>query len=168
MKPSQDSINAVNAYLQSNGINATIMSPAGDWLGFSIPVNQANEMFDANFSVFKHTASGKDQIRTLAYSIPASLSSHIDHVHPTTKYVQRNMYLASLQVLKCNLIALSPEALVFLCSSRPSKPMELRPLAGLFLPVAIRLSLPRACRISTVFPQRWPPNRTTHSPSPDL
>lgn len=63
------------------------MSPAGDWLGFTVPVSKANEMFDADFSVFKHVASGKESIRTLSYSIPASLDSHLNFVHPTTKYV---------------------------------------------------------------------------------
>lgn len=85
MKPAQVSVDAVNAFLQSNGINATTLSPAGDWLGFSVPVSKANEMFDADFSVFKHVASGARSIRTLSYSIPSSLQGHLDVVHPTTK-----------------------------------------------------------------------------------
>ena len=85
MKPTQASVDAVNAYLTSNGINATVLSPAGDWLGFSVPVSKANELFDADFSVFSHVATGKRQIRTLSYSIPSSLNNHVDLVHPTTK-----------------------------------------------------------------------------------
>ena len=61
------------------------MSPAGDWLGFSVPVSKANDMFNAEFSIYQHVASGKEQIRTLSYSIPSSLSEHLDYVHPTTK-----------------------------------------------------------------------------------
>ncbi|KAF7979708.1 hypothetical protein HWV62_41050 [Athelia sp. TMB] len=87
VKPSQNSTAAVMAYLQQNGVNATTLSPAGDWLGFSIPVSQANEMFDADFSEFKHVASGKTQIRTLSYSIPSGLAAHMDYVHPTTNFV---------------------------------------------------------------------------------
>lgn len=85
IKPSQESLDAVNAFLKTNGINATTLSPAGDMLGFSVPVSKANELFDADFSVFTHVESGQKQIRTLSYSIPASLQSHIDIVHPTTK-----------------------------------------------------------------------------------
>jgi tripeptidyl-peptidase-1 len=81
-------VDAVNAFLQSNGINATTISPAGDWLGFSVPVSKANEMLDADFSVFKHVATGVELIRTLSYSIPSSLQRHLDIVHPTTTYVQ--------------------------------------------------------------------------------
>ena len=85
MKPTQASVDAVNTYLSSNGINATALSPAGDWLGFSVPVSKANELFDADFSVFSHVATGKQQIRTLSYSIPSALNDHVDLVHPTTK-----------------------------------------------------------------------------------
>ena len=85
MKPTQASVDAVNTYLSSNRINATALSPAGDWLGFSIPVSKANELFDADFSMFSHVATGKQQICTLSYSIPSALNDHVDLVHPTTK-----------------------------------------------------------------------------------
>lgn len=73
----------MNAFLASHGVNATSLSPAGDWLGFTVPVNKANEMFDANFSIFTHLDTGKQAIRTMSYSIPQSLKGHLDLVHPT-------------------------------------------------------------------------------------
>lgn len=85
MKPAQESVDAVNAWLKSNGLNATTLSPAGDWVGFSVPVSKANKLFDADFSVFSHVETNQTQIRTLSYSIPSSLNAHIDLVHPTTK-----------------------------------------------------------------------------------
>jgi Pro-kumamolisin, activation domain len=88
VKPAKASVDAVNAFLESNGIKATTLSPAGDWLGFSVPVSKANEMFDANFAVYKHIATGQELIRTLSYSIPSSLKDHLDVVHPTISYVQ--------------------------------------------------------------------------------
>lgn len=87
MRPDQASVDAVNAFLESNGVNATVLSPAGDWLGFSVPVSKANEMFDADFAIFKHTDTGAESIRTLSYSIPSSLQGHLDIVHPTTTSV---------------------------------------------------------------------------------
>jgi tripeptidyl-peptidase I len=96
VKPTQASVDAVNTFLQSNGINATTLSPAGDWLGFSVPVSKANDIFDANFSVYKHAATGEESIRTLSYSIPSSLQGHLDVVHPTTTCVQRVLYLRRL------------------------------------------------------------------------
>ena len=81
--PSQDSVNAVNAWLKEVGVTATTISPAGDWLSVSVPISKANELFDADFSVFKHTETGKEAIRTLSYSIPKELDGHLDFVHPT-------------------------------------------------------------------------------------
>jgi Pro-kumamolisin, activation domain len=88
VKPAKVSVDAVNAFLESNGIKAATLSPAGDWLGFSVPVSKANEMFDANFAVYKHIATGQELIRTLSYSIPSSLKDHLDVVHPTISCVQ--------------------------------------------------------------------------------
>ena len=75
----------MNEWLASNGITgAQSISPAGDWLSFSIPVSKANEMLAANFAVFTNTDSGNQLVRTLSYSIPAELKGHLDFVHPTT------------------------------------------------------------------------------------
>ncbi|KAI5116074.1 hypothetical protein M0805_004385 [Coniferiporia weirii] len=86
VKPSTDSVTLVNEFLTSYNINASTISPAGDWLAFSVPVSKANEMFDADFSVFQHQATGKQSVRTLAYSIPAELQGHLDLVHPTITF----------------------------------------------------------------------------------
>ena len=60
-------------------------------------VKTANDLFDANFSVFTHVATGKQAIRTLAYSVPAILADHIDFVHPTISQVA--LEYASLPLL---------------------------------------------------------------------
>ncbi|KAI0645469.1 family S53 protease [Trametes meyenii] len=84
--PSPESVAAINAWFAENDIEAKTISPAGDWLSFSIPVNKANELLDADFSVFTHEETGKTSIRTLAYSIPADLKGHVDLVHPTVTF----------------------------------------------------------------------------------
>ena len=66
-------MSAVNAWLSENGLEAVPISPAGDWLSFSVPVSKANEMFNTEFSVFRHEETGKESVRTLAYSIPTEL-----------------------------------------------------------------------------------------------
>ncbi|EJD00679.1 family S53 protease [Fomitiporia mediterranea MF3/22] len=86
VKPSQDSINIVNQFLLTHGITATVASPASDWLTFSVPVSKANNMFQADFSVFQHEETGKQSIRTLAYSIPTELQGHLNLVHPTITF----------------------------------------------------------------------------------
>ncbi|KAM5532580.1 hypothetical protein V8D89_013786 [Ganoderma adspersum] len=86
--PTQDTVEAVTAWLKENDIEAAQASPAGDWLSFSIPVSKANELFDADFSVFTHTSTGSQTIRTLSYSIPTDLKGKLDFVHPTTVFAQ--------------------------------------------------------------------------------
>ena len=85
--PKPETVSAVTAWLKENSIEIAKASPAGDWLSFSIPVSKANELFEADFSTYKHINSGQNIIRTLSYSIPADLVGHISVVHPTTRYV---------------------------------------------------------------------------------
>lgn len=84
--PSPESVQLVNDWLSANGITAETISPAGDWLRFSIPVSQANSLLQADFTVFSHPETGKEFTRTLAYSIPAALQDHVDLVHPTITF----------------------------------------------------------------------------------
>ena len=78
----------MNAWLSEHGISAQTISPAGDWLAFSIPVSKANELLDTQFAVFEHEETGTQSVRTLAYSVPADLAQHIELVHPTITYVR--------------------------------------------------------------------------------
>jgi tripeptidyl-peptidase-1 len=81
--PKPETVTVVNEWLSANGLNATVLSPFGNWIGFETTVSQAEELFDAEFSTFVHDGCGNSVIRTLAYSIPASLKDHLDVVHPT-------------------------------------------------------------------------------------
>ncbi|CDO75036.1 hypothetical protein BN946_scf184640.g11 [Trametes cinnabarina] len=84
--PAPESVNAIEAWLADNGISAKTVSPAGDWMAFEITVSKANELLDADFSVFTHEATGQQFVRTLSYSIPAQLQGHLDLVHPTVSF----------------------------------------------------------------------------------
>lgn len=83
MTPKAESIAAVNAWLEENDLTATQLSPAGDWLSVDVPVGKANELFKTEFSMYTHSDTGREAIRTLSYSIPADLVGHLDLVHPT-------------------------------------------------------------------------------------
>ncbi|EED84182.1 predicted protein [Postia placenta Mad-698-R] len=88
--PKQDSVAAVNSWLSAYGLNATALSPAGDWLGIELPVSKANNMLAANFSVFSSTVTGSTTVRTLSYSVPSDLVDHIDLIHPTIIFPDPN------------------------------------------------------------------------------
>ena len=118
--PVQGSIDAVNAWLKENGITAKSASAAGDWLSFEVPVRKANELFDADFSVFKHDDTGIEAVRTLSYSIPAELEGHLDLVHPTVTFPNPNAHLPVFQAPVKNTDAvqnLSARAMPSSCSS---------------------------------------------------
>jgi tripeptidyl-peptidase-1 len=87
--PRPETVKIVKDWLASAGIQTTKLSQAGDWIGFAPTVQQANELFDADFTIYEHSATGSQQIRTLSYSLPASLRSHVNLVHPTTSYASK-------------------------------------------------------------------------------
>ncbi|KAA1471817.1 family S53 protease [Dentipellis sp. KUC8613] len=84
--PSPDTVLAVNAWLSSHNLTSTTISPAGDWLRVQTTVEQANSLLDAKYTTFTHQNTGKKTIRTLSYSIPASLNDHVNLVYPTTMF----------------------------------------------------------------------------------
>ncbi len=86
MAPSPESVSLVQEWLTANDITAKTISPAGDWLQFSIPVSQANTLLQADFTIFNHAETGTQLTRTLAYSIPATLQGHVDLIHPTITF----------------------------------------------------------------------------------
>ena len=85
--PASESVFVVNSWLSENGITGTSISSTGGWLMIQVPVNQANDLLGAQFSVFTHPDTKRQAIRTLAYSIPSELVGHLDLVHPTITYV---------------------------------------------------------------------------------
>ncbi|KAJ6535510.1 family S53 protease [Mycena capillaripes] len=88
VKPTDETLAAVSEWLAENSIAAKPVTPAGDMLEINIPVSQANDLLDADFSVFTHVESGKTSIRTLQYSIPSALQSHVNFLHPTLSFTR--------------------------------------------------------------------------------
>ncbi|KAJ6511967.1 family S53 protease-like protein [Mycena vitilis] len=86
MEPTAESMSAVAEWLDSHGLKATVTSPYGEWLQVDVSVAKANEMLDANYETFTHIETGKEIIRTLSVSLPASLQAHIEAVHPATGF----------------------------------------------------------------------------------
>ncbi|TBU27414.1 Pro-kumamolisin, activation domain-containing protein [Dichomitus squalens] len=86
--PSPATQDALNARLEDSGLNATSISPAGDWIGIDILVSKANSLFDADFATFEHQSSGKQVVRTLSYSLSEALQGDVDLVHPTINFLK--------------------------------------------------------------------------------
>ncbi|KAJ7738741.1 family S53 protease-like protein [Mycena metata] len=87
VKPTAETLSAVTEWLKENNLVAKSISPAGDLLQISLPISKANDLLSAQFTTFKHVASGKESIRTLSYSVPESLKEEIQFFHPTVAFV---------------------------------------------------------------------------------
>ncbi|KZT71792.1 subtilisin-like protein [Daedalea quercina L-15889] len=125
MTPSNEATSAVNTWLNENGVQATVLSAAGDWLSVRMPVSQANDLLDADFSVFTHPKTGKQAIRTLTYSIPTDLAGHLSLVHPTVSFPNPYGYMPIMNFSSsgftpeadtgpCNVDAITPACLQWL------------------------------------------------------
>ena len=77
----------MNEFLAAHGVHAETLSPAGDWLAFSITVGKANEIFNTTLHYYKHEKTGNTGMRTLSYSVPKVLRNHIDLIYPMIRYV---------------------------------------------------------------------------------
>ncbi|KAG5639668.1 hypothetical protein H0H81_005851 [Sphagnurus paluster] len=85
--PNQESIDAVNEWLESHGIKESdiIRSPAKDWVTLTIPISLAEKMLGTKYNIWRHT-SGDELVRTTSYSLPENLHEHVDVIQPTTMF----------------------------------------------------------------------------------
>lgn len=86
LQPSSDAVDSVRAWLGDAGI--TQIEQDADWITFETTVDTANELLDANFQYYMNRVKHVERLRTLEYSIPDSLTSHINLVSPTTRFGQ--------------------------------------------------------------------------------
>ena len=94
LQPSATSVDAVRAWLQDAGI--TDITQDADWMTFRTTVGTANELLDANFQYYVNSFKKIERLRTLEYSIPDSLLSHINLVTPTTRFGQLHANRATI------------------------------------------------------------------------
>ncbi|KAJ6573397.1 family S53 protease-like protein [Mycena vulgaris] len=95
VQPSPETVSAFTAFATANGLTPTIISPNGDWAAVTLPVHQANTLFNARFEKFTHPALPQAITRTLSVSLPSELVGHIDVIHPTTSFPDPNPRLAA-------------------------------------------------------------------------
>ncbi|KAJ6573405.1 family S53 protease-like protein [Mycena vulgaris] len=95
VQPSPETVSAFTAFATANGLAPTTISPNGDWAVVTLPVHQANTLFNARFEKFTHPALPQAITRTLSVSLPSELVGHIDVIHPTTSFPEPNPRLAA-------------------------------------------------------------------------
>jgi tripeptidyl-peptidase-1 len=90
--PHPDSIAMVEEWLRDHDIDLSSVSrsPAGDWISCDVTVAKAEKMMGTKYNVYKNVETGSSIVRARSYSLPRSLTAHIDLVQPTTFFGFRN------------------------------------------------------------------------------
>ncbi|KAK7008273.1 serine protease S53 [Favolaschia claudopus] len=117
VRPSAVTVSEVSEWLSEHGITAKTVSPAGDLLEITVPISKANALLGAQFNAFKHVESGKTSIRTLSYSVPASLQQHINFVHPTVAFVPPLHGVPAIKAVEVKRSAPTADAVPASCAS---------------------------------------------------
>lgn len=86
-KPSDETVNAVLAWLVSAGISLQRIekSQSLGWLQFNCTVDEAQNLLKTEYFKFKHT-SGAPHVGCTSYHIPESVRKHIDFITPTVHF----------------------------------------------------------------------------------
>lgn len=84
LQPKTESVDLVRDWLENAGISH--IDQDADWITFHTTVETANELLDANFQYYFNYVRNVERLRTLEYSVPDSLVSHINMVSPTTRF----------------------------------------------------------------------------------
>lgn len=86
LQPSAESADSIRDWLESAGI--TKIEQDADWVTFYTTVETANELLAANFQFYANSVKQIERLRTLEYSVPEALVSHINMIQPTTRFGQ--------------------------------------------------------------------------------
>lgn len=82
--PHNDSVNAVQSWLESEGIKQDRVSRSSNlqWIQFHATVTELEKLVNATYDIYENQKTGIRYVGTDQYSIPAELLHHIDFITP--------------------------------------------------------------------------------------
>lgn len=84
LAPTDETSSTVISWLQDN--NITSIADDSDWILFQTSVGAANKLLNTEFQWFRNPSEKTPLLRTLKYSVPDEIASHINFVQPTTRF----------------------------------------------------------------------------------
>lgn len=81
--PKDQTVQETVAWLASEGLKATV-SPRSDSIILEASISRVEALLNTTYEAFVRAETGDVVVRTLQYSLPASLQGHVDSVQPTT------------------------------------------------------------------------------------
>ncbi|KAH9083706.1 subtilisin-like protein [Lactarius deliciosus] len=137
VRPHTDTLELVSSWLAHHGVrpSSILTTHGGAWLTVSnLLVSQANEMLGASYQLYRHAKVNDTIIRTVSYSLPEVLHSHIQAVAPTTYFSstralwqtpRRRSVEAAAALAEAEAASGKPVTVVSSCASR-IRPSQLR------------------------------------------
>ncbi|KAI1865824.1 uncharacterized protein JN550_008082 [Neoarthrinium moseri] len=98
VQPRAESTEVVINWLLSAGVETSDIETSEEWLIFKTSVAKAQRLLDADFGVYNYAGTEATRIRTLQYSVPEEIKSHITMIQPTTIFGRLQRH--NSQVLK--------------------------------------------------------------------
>ncbi|KAB8346134.1 hypothetical protein FH972_023180 [Carpinus fangiana] len=85
--PSQNSVDAVTAWLTSAGIARDRISQSWNrqWIQFDALAHEAEDLLKTKYHVYEHTEFGTGNIACDEYHVPAHIQEHVDYITPGIK-----------------------------------------------------------------------------------
>ncbi|KAH8647568.1 peptidase S8/S53 domain-containing protein [Tricladium varicosporioides] len=114
LAPLKESFDLVKDWLETRGLleKSTFED---DWVYIDGTISDVEDLLQADYQVFENTETGKLTARTLSYSLPSALHTHIDIIAPTIKFSIPTPHMSTIvkdypqpPAAKINAIASSP------------------------------------------------------------
>lgn len=90
LKPEKRTVEEVELWLRDAGVeineDLARRSLSGDTFTVHVPVWKARELLNADLGVYEHKRSGALAVRAESYSVPRSVTEHLDYVGPLTLF----------------------------------------------------------------------------------
>lgn len=86
LRPSSESTLTITTWLREGG--AKDIEDDGEWIHFTSSVQQAENLLNTKFGLYKHENSGVESTRAMGYSVPQHCRQHIRMIHPITRFGQ--------------------------------------------------------------------------------
>ena len=86
LRPSGDTVDSILKWMKLKHVPDRSIEKHGSWITFTVPVSQAETMLKTQFHKFRNDVSQEDSIRTLNYSLPQDIHSHVQMIQPTTLF----------------------------------------------------------------------------------
>lgn len=87
VKPSAESLEAVQDWLSEHDINNIDFSSSRDTIKFALPLSEAEDLLNTEYVIYEHT-DGTRLVRTTEYSLPINLHEHIAIITPTNQFLR--------------------------------------------------------------------------------